>query len=108
MKNRKINILGTQYSLVFDDSETDSMFENALGYCDDTSKKIAIDTSPQDAGDQAAQQRRIVRHELIHAFLSESGLGDSAEWAVSEETVDWIARQFPKLAKTFNFLDVAD
>ncbi|MFD1464645.1 hypothetical protein ACFQ4L_00875 [Lapidilactobacillus mulanensis] len=41
------------------------------------------------------------RHELIHAFLCESGLAENSDWAQNEEVVDWIARQFPKLFETF-------
>ena len=42
----------------------------------------------------------VKRHELIHAFLYESGL-DACSWANNEEMVDWIAIQFPKLFKAF-------
>jgi len=47
-----------------------------------------------------------LRHELVHAFLNESGLmwnsftPDKA-WAKNEEMVDWIAIQSPKLFKVF-------
>ncbi|HJA90843.1 MAG TPA: hypothetical protein H9948_08655 [Candidatus Jeotgalibaca merdavium] len=42
-----------------------------------------------------------IRHELIHVFLFESGLGENSQWAQNEEMVDWFARQFPKLLKAF-------
>ena len=47
-----------------------------------------------------------MRHELIHAFLFESGLAENSNWARNEEMVDWIARQFPKMAKTFQEVKV--
>ncbi|WP_461218455.1 hypothetical protein [Lapidilactobacillus salsurivasis] len=46
--------------------------------------------------------RKTLRHELIHAFLYESGLDANSEWARNEEIVDWIAIQFPKLQIVFN------
>jgi hypothetical protein len=46
-----------------------------------------------------------MRHELIHAFLFESGL-DCCSWADKEEIVDWIAIQFPKLQNVFEQINV--
>ena len=43
----------------------------------------------------------MLRHEIVHAFLYESGLDVSSEWARNEEIVDWIALQTPKLQKAF-------
>lgn len=39
-----------------------------------------------------------MRHELIHAFLGESGLRSDSEWAENEEMVDYFAIQFEKIA----------
>jgi hypothetical protein len=41
-----------------------------------------------------------MRHELVHAFLFESGLHNDS-WAANEAAVDWIANQFPKILKAF-------
>lgn len=43
----------------------------------------------------------ILRHELIHAFLFESGLGFCCEWAMNEEMVDFFARNWDKITKIF-------
>ena len=44
-------------------------------------------------------EKKILRHEIIHAFLYESGLDinshDIDQWARDEEMVDWMAIQFP-------------
>lgn len=40
---------------------------------------------------------KIVRHEIVHAFLKESGLDCNSDWARNEEIVDWIALQGPKI-----------
>ena len=55
-----------------------------------------------------AQERLTLRHEVIHAFLNESGLTSSSNgvdcWALNEEMVDWIAIQYPKIRKVFQQL----
>ena len=51
-----------------------------------------------------------LRHEIIHAFLNESGLKDNFEHVPRmghEETmVDWIANQFPKIADVYEKLGI--
>lgn len=55
-------------------------------------------------------EKKILRHEIIHAFLYESGLDinshDIDQWARDEEMVDWMAIQFPKMYKIFAELDI--
>lgn len=46
-------------------------------------------------------EKKVLRHEIVHAFLFESGIDSSSEWARNEEIVDWIALQFPKLLDAF-------
>ena len=44
--------------------------------------------------------RKGITHELVHAFLYESGLGEDWEhnrWGHEETTVDWIAKQIDKI-----------
>ena len=46
--------------------------------------------------------KQLMRHEIVHAFLSESGLSANAlspdgAWALNEEMVDWFAIQGPKI-----------
>ena len=47
--------------------------------------------------------RQVTRHEIIHAFLFESGLdissGKADNWAVNEEMVDWFCIQIPKIQR---------
>jgi hypothetical protein len=54
----------------------------------------------------AEYNKKVLRHEIIHAFLHESGLsGNSLQyegaWSQCEEMVDWIAIQFPKMLRAF-------
>ena len=50
-------------------------------------------------------QRHVLRHELIHAFLFESGMDQSSAaheaWAVNEEMIDWMAIQMPKIMAAY-------
>lgn len=53
--------------------------------------------------------KKVKRHEIIHAFLFESGLSEcsykSDEWAKNEEMVDWFAHQGLKLYKAWKEAD---
>ena len=98
-----VNILGTKYTIKESNKVADVTLEHADGYCDHTTKTIVIDTFknfPGSLEDLESYKKQVVRHELIHAFLFESGL-DACSWAKDEEIVDWIACQFPKLQNAF-------
>ena len=45
-------------------------------------------------------------HEIVHAFLHESGLSSNSEWAMNEEIADWIALQLPKIISICNELNI--
>jgi len=49
-------------------------------------------------------RKQVIRHELVHAFLFESGL-DASSWGKNEEIVDWIAIQSLKLFEAFMKVD---
>lgn len=105
----KVSVLGTEYSLYLDVSpEDDPLLEDMSGYCDKTVKRIVVADRAKDSdlADWMDYRKTVMRHELIHAFLFESGLGCDSVWHVEgqehpEQTVDWIARQFPKILKAF-------
>ena len=98
-----VNVLGTEYTIKESDKVADTNLEQNDGYCDHSTKTIVIDTfknSPGSLEDLESYKKQVIRHELVHAFLFESGL-DSSSWGRNEEIVDWIACQFPKLMKAF-------
>ena len=102
----KINVLGEEYSI--DDGET---LVNIDGDCDWTTKKIRIckSLSIDEEGklkNLKLYKNAVVRHELIHAILHESGLDTGSNMIHNEESVDWIAKMFPKMAKIFNELSI--
>lgn len=120
MKNMKVNILGTEYSIETNKVSDDSYLEkNKLaGYCGEESKLIVIADmteekyfSDMDEKEQKAYRKRTLRHEIMHAFLNESGLSDSSNqyggaWAKNEEMVDWFAIQSPKIFAVYQSLDI--
>lgn len=103
----KVNILGTEYTIEERSEEEDALMKDMDGYCDKTTKKIVVSKPSADSnlGNYEWYQKKIKRHEIIHAFLFESGLHENFEHAKQfghEETmVDWIAVQFPKMQKAF-------
>lgn len=100
--NTIINILGTNYHVKKLLKEDDPILEANDGYCDDTTKMIIVEDMMPDTfskGDLNAYTQKVIRHEIIHAFLSESGLQASCDWAVNETIVDYFAIQFPKMVK---------
>ena len=98
-----VNVLGTDYIIRESDKVNDTTLETCDGYCDTSVKTIVIDIfqpSPGALEDLDSYRKKVMRHELTHAFLHESGLSGNS-WAKDEEVVDWIALQFPKLLKVF-------
>jgi hypothetical protein len=103
---KHVNILGTEYKIIeeeFSDKDID-------GYCDYTSNEIHIRNDNMNGlGNFEAIMKKQTRHEIIHAFMAESGL--QANWehvqqfGHDETTVDWIAIQFPKMQKAFEEAD---
>ena len=103
-----VDVLGTEYTIIESDRVQNTNLNNMDGYCDHSTKKIVIDTFQNQPGsmeDLDKYRNHVIRHELVHAFLFESGLGCES-WANNEEIVDWIAYQFPKIAKAFAIANV--
>lgn len=69
MNNTVVNILGTEYRIEFKNIEDDPILKNANGYTDPTVKKIVIcnKESDCDVEDFDILQRKVIRHEIIHA-----------------------------------------
>ena len=100
-----VNVLGTGYEVIYGSEKEFPALKDADGYCDFSIKKIVVDEMRQEEqnvnalADLLSYRRKVVRHEIVHAFLHESGLSNSAGWAVDEEIVDWIALQLPKIVQ---------
>lgn len=108
----EVNILGITYEIEFSTAEQRPRLKTCAGYMDFSTKKIVVEKFVPDemsVEDLSYYTKKVLRHEIIHAFLWESGLwenSDEAEaWAQSEEMTDWIAIQFPKLTEAFRQAD---
>lgn len=107
MERRKINILGTEYTLTVCKGSEEPRMDGCDGCCDETTKELFAESyeayrdEPISKKDLGVMTKKVKRHEIIHAFLSESGLAENSEWARNEEMVDFFAIQFPKLLKAF-------
>lgn len=119
MQDCKVNILGTEYDIKIVDYKSEKCFEKRSidGYCDSYAKRIRIvnmDTYPgwEDEPEDTKQacMKETLKHELVHAFLAESGLDASSSvvgaWATNEEMCDWFAIQSPKIFKVFQELNI--
>jgi hypothetical protein len=108
----EINILGTQYTIIETDTTKDSFLDKCDGYCDKTSKKIVVLKESKDCelDDFRLYKNKVLRHEIIHAFLFESGLHENwqHQQGHDESYVDWIATQFTKLQKAFEEADCTE
>lgn len=116
----KIDILGTEYRIETHKVSEDSYMEEKglAGYCEEENKLIVVADMSEEkyfAGmDEKAQEtyrKKTLRHEIMHAFLNESGLSDSSNrfdgaWAKNEEMVDWLAIQAPKIFSTFKKMNI--
>jgi hypothetical protein len=112
---KHVNVLGTAYDIKkVKISECELLKEKHwCGSCNELTHTILIgDASEEEFFGKLSEEeqelitKQILRHEITHAFLNESGLqASSAEWgagwAHNEEMIDWIALQFPKMLKAF-------
>lgn len=112
MAKETVTVLGVDYEVLKDKTDADfQQFKDGSldGFTDSTVKKIVIRKAVDDTQnmcDMKAYQKSVLRHEIIHAFLYESGLDSCSDWATNEEIVDWIAIQFPKLLASFKEVGV--
>lgn len=108
-----IEILGTDYQILFRKEESDQKLKEVDGYMDHSTKKIVVGIFERDemsVEDLETYQKKVLRHEIVHGFLYESGLwnnsGNVTAWGQSEEITDWFAIQSPKIFKVFKELEL--
>jgi hypothetical protein len=110
---KTVNILGMPYKVRLGvPHDSDPSLKDRFGYTSFSGKLIVVADIRTIPGWEEASDNEVrgefhstIRHEVIHAYLMESGLNGSANgvdcWARNEEMVDWIALQFPKILETF-------
>lgn len=109
------NILGTNYKIYFKDENVETRLKKCWGFTDFHTKEIMINANAEKETEDSCRnledfKNKVLRHEIIHAFLYESGLRENSvdirAWAENEEMVDWIAIQIPKIIKVYQKLDI--
>lgn len=102
----KVNILGTEYRVEWKKRADDPSLNEADGYFDKTSKRIVVCEKDADCDlDNFPEYcKKVLRHEIVHAFMYESGLGENWEHkniGQEETVVDWFAIQGPKIIEAW-------
>ena len=108
---RRVFILGTEYKIIFDVPD-EELPEGADGCMDQAIRTIKIaqfETDRNSVQDLEAYKKKVLRHEIVHAFLYESGMWNSSGsiecWGMDETITDWIAIQAPKIFQAFQEAD---
>lgn len=109
IETKQISILGSLWTIRSGTKDTDKdLNEYTGGVTDVTTREIIVNDLPASSvemRDESANIRRIIRREIVHAFLYECGLYNDAmgsgAWPMNEEMVDWIAIQHEKLHEVF-------
>ncbi len=108
--NDHVDILGVRYTIERRDAKDDpALGDRCDAYHDSSVRRIVVGIFKKEAdsiADIAVYERECLRHEIIHAFLYQSGLDGSAlaprqAWATNEEMVDWFAIQHEKIHAAF-------
>lgn len=114
---KTVSILGRKYKVQTGvPANKDKDLMGRFGYCSFIDHRIIVaDINTVSGWENESesvkllQQKTTLRHEIIHAFLFESGLWGSSvsveSWATNEEMVDWFALQMPKMIRVFVQLD---
>lgn len=110
MNERKVNILGTEYTIKEQSQKKDELLDSRDGYTDWTTREIVVRKEQKleegSLSNMEAYIREVLRHEIVHAFLFESGLAgcttvNFSVWTQNEEMVDWFAIQGQKIYKAW-------
>lgn len=111
MNDFNVIILGSEWGVKFGTEKEFPNLSEMDGYADFSTHQIVVHEMEDLNGqigtkaDLTAYKKQVIRHEIIHAFLYESGLEANANksdsWALNEEMVDWFAIQSPKIFKLF-------
>lgn len=117
MTTYNTTILGTPYTVNICSPDEEKLLQSCDGFCDKTSHKICVTTKAEecDLDNFDAYQRKVIRHEVLHAFLFESGMdcninryGTGVVSSHDEQMIDWFAAQYPKIRRVYEELGVGE
>lgn len=98
----EIRILGATWKVRIQEEADEKRLAECSGFTDWTDKLIVVYDGRKigNLGNPEKFMAKVLRHEIVHAFMYECGLGDDwehAERGHDETVVDWIAVQLPRL-----------
>jgi len=105
-----INIMGEEWKIIWSDDE--EILEDNYGLTFGNINLIVISKIKDTADnlDWINNQKIVLRHELLHAYLNSCGLASSTNgcdsWADNEEMVDWFARLSTRIFNTYKELKI--
>lgn len=92
-----VSILGAVWTVRSATETEEPRLEGVNGFTDWTTRTICLEKNTQgNIGSIKTYMNQVIRHEVVHAFMYESGLGDSFEhkdYGQEETIVDWFAFQ---------------
>lgn len=92
-----VRILGAVWTVRSATETEEPRLEGVNGFTDWTTRTICLEKNTQgNLGCIKTYMNQVIKHEVIHAFMFESGLGDSFEhkdYGQEETIVDWFAFQ---------------
>ena len=100
----RTDILGQEWTVCLCSNQEDSRLKECMGFTDWTSRRIVIGRIPEDdtnLDQPMVMLCKVLRHEMVHAFLFSSGLGDDCmhpEMGHDETMVDWIAYHLHRIS----------
>lgn len=95
MKN--VNILGQNYNIEICNEAENIKLDDSYGYVELYSKKIVlanIEDDKRNVENILEFKKKILRHEILHAFFHEAGLNN---YCKDEQLVDFLAIQLYKI-----------
>lgn len=108
MSEISVTVLGAEWRIVETTPKDEPRLVENLGFCDWTTRTIFVDKDAEgDLERIDVYKRKVIRHEIVHAFFHESGLNENSlcsngvPWVRNEEMVDWFAYQGPKIYKAW-------
>ena len=109
MEDRKIDILGTTYTVIDDNSILEDGYD---GYAHIYDKSIRIRPIEKmldgvvglTDNEKRAYYREVLRHEIMHCVFAESGV---EKWEDDEELVTYLSKVYPKVNRIFAELGCA-
>ena len=117
MTTYNTTILGTPYTVNICSPDEEKLLQSCDGFCDKTSHKICVTTKAEecDLDNFDAYQKKVIRHEVLNAFLFESGMdcninryGTGVVSSHDEQMIDWFAAQYPKIRRVYEELGVGE